>query len=209
MAIVLPGSFIFLAHMHTASTTVADALKKIDGAFAAFNKRKGIGHHATLEEVTSVCGDQLQGNEVVFTIVRNPYDVLASMFVRNRDHFQMRHLEEQLGREPTFAEFVGVWAELNSRPYMQDRRLFYHNAKVYLRYERLQTELNQLYRRLPNLPASARTGSLPLALQNETSDKDHWSTYYNDAAYVVVNDLFRDEIVKFGYPFVWSNERLA
>lgn len=204
MAIVLPGSFIFLAHIHTGSMGVANALKTIEGAFPAYNKRKGIGHHAELEQVKSVCGDKLTGAEKVFTIIRNPYDVLTTMFVNNRSHRQVRALEEQLGREPTFREFVEQWVLLNRPPYMKDCRLFYHDAKVHLRYERLQIELDTLLRRLPDTP-----GSLPLEAQGDPENKDHWTLFYDDATYTYVNEHFQEDIVKFGYPLVWSNNRLA
>lgn len=204
MAVVLPGSFICLAHMYTGSMGVAKTLRTIEGAFAAYNKRKGIGHHATLEEVKRVCGDKLTGTEKVFTVVRNPYDVLATMFVRNRNHYQVRSLEERVGRDPTFKEFLEVWLELNRRPYMEEGRLFYHDAKVHLRYERLQAEFDTLIRRLPNTP-----GSLFLEPESPGSPQDHWTSFYDDATYTYVNEHFKEDLVKFGYPFIWSNDRLA
>jgi len=187
--------------------SVANALKKIDGAFPAYNKRKGIGHHATLEEVKSVCGDKLQGNETVFTVVRNPYDVLVSMFLRNRNVYLVRFHEKRLGRDFTLQEFVDLWVQLNQPPSMKDGRLFYHDARVHLRYERLEVELSTLFRRLPNIPTHAK--AIQLAPENKTPEKDHWSTYYDDPTYAFVNSKFSDEIVKFGYPFMWSNKPLA
>ena len=204
MAIVLPGSFIYLAHIHTGSLAVADALKKVDGSFAAYNKRKGIGHQATLEEVKRVCGNKLTGSEKVFTVVRNPYEVLAIMFVHNQNHYQFRYMEARLRRDPTFKEFLELWLELNRQPYMLKGRLFYQEAKLHLRYERLQVELDTLIRRLPNTP-----GSLPLELPKPDPNEDHWTAYYDDATYTYVNEHFKDDIVKFGYPFIWSNDRLA
>lgn len=204
MAVVLPGSFIFLAHMHTESLVVADTLKKIEGAFVAYNKRKGIGHHATLDQVKSVCGDQLTGAENIFTVIRNPYDALAKMFTHNRSHYQYRALEERLGREPILQEFVELWLEMNRPPYMQDKKLFYHDAKIHLRFERLQVELDTLIRRTPNTP-----GSISLEPLKVTPGEKHWTSFYNDATYAYVNEHFQDEIVKFGYPFIWSNDRLA
>jgi len=204
MAIVLPGSFIYLAHMHTGSTVVADTLKKLEGAFPAYNKRKGIGHHATLKEVKFVCGDKLTGTEKIFTVVRNPYEVLTIMFEQNQSHYQVRALETRLDREPTLREFLEVWLELNRRPYMENGRLFFQEAKVHLRYERLQVELDTLIRRLPGTP-----GSLVLEPGNPTPKRDHWTSFYDDATYAYVNEHFKEDIVKFGYPFVWSNSRLA
>lgn len=206
MAVVLPGSFIYLATMHTASMATASALKQIDGAFSAYDKRHGIGHHARLEDVKKVCGDRLTGTEVVFTTVRNPYDLLATWFVRNKGHLQMRMLEEIHGEEGTFRQFLELWLAMNQMPYMLDRRIFYHaeDSHYVLRFEALQANLDALMRKIPNAPPR-----VALQLVNETPGRDHWSTYYDDALYALVNENFKHEFVKFGYPFVWSREQLA
>ena len=204
MAIVLPGSFIFLAHMYTGSEVIARALKKIDGAFPAYDKRRGIGHHATLDQVKQVCKDKLTGTEKVFTVVRNPYDTLSCMYFANKNHSQFGFLEERLKRDGTFRDFIELWVEMNLHPYMVEKRLFYQEAQECLRYERLQVELDTLLRRTPGAP-----GSLKLDPFDELPDKDHWSLFYDDPTYAYVNEQFRDDIVKFGYPFIWSNDKLA
>lgn len=204
MAVVLPGSFIYLAHMHTGSSAVAHALKQIPGAFSAYNKAKGIGHHATLEQVKTVCGDKLTGSEKIFTVVRHPYDVLVDMFLTNQNHLHTRLLERDLGREPTLKDFIQNWYELDMMPYMQGHRLFYHEAQAHLRYERLQVELDTLFRRVPNAPST-----VPVSIESERMERDHYTSYYDDATYTLVNELFQEEIVKFGYFFVWSNRSLA
>ena len=212
MAIVLPGKFIYLATMATGSERVAAGLKRIEGAFAAYDKRQGIGHHATLDQVRTVCGDQLTKSEVIFTTIRNPYDMLVTWFLRNRDHFQMRRLKETLKREPTFQEFIDVWLQfdaepkLRCRPYMVEGRIFYQamTCSQVVRYENLQAELDGVMRKIPGVP-----GSVLLAPEQPDPGRDHWSLYYDDATYAYVNEYFQAEFVQFGYPFLWSNNSLA
>ena len=202
MAVVLPGKFVYLATPHTGSMAVAAALKNINGAFSAYHKPRGIGHHATLKEVKRVCGDQLTGAEVVFTTIRNPYDVLATWYVRNEYHFQMRRLEEQLERELTIRDFLELWLKLNTRPHLVNGRIFYHalECQKVIRYENLQGELNALMRKIPGTP-----GSVPLERENPTPSKKHWSLYFDDPTYAWINEHFQADFVDFGYPFIWGN----
>jgi len=206
MAVVLPGKFIYLATINTASERTAQALKGIDGAFAAYDKRHGIGHHARLKDVKKVCGDRLTGTEVVFTTIRNPYDLLATWFVRNQGHYQMRILEERQGKEGSFRQFLELWLAIDRPPHLLDRRIFYHadDARVRLRFETLQTQIDALMRKIPGVPPH-----VPLGMQKFTEGRDHWSTYYDDPLYAFVNEEFKDDFVKFGYPFIWSSDQLA
>ena len=212
MAVVLPGSFVYLAHPSTGSTATTTALLKIEGAFMPLDKRRTFGHHASMKQVMSVCGDQFTGAEVIFTAVRNPYDALASWFVLNDNHFQMRHLEQVLQRPPRIKDFLDVWRQmdqmeqLTAEPWLRAGRMFYHvdAAREFIHQENLQHELDAVLRKVPKSP-----GRAPLRREHVTQGKDHWTTYYSDADYAYVNEHFRDEIVKFGYQFVWSNDSLA
>jgi hypothetical protein len=212
MAVVLPGSFVYLAHPSTGSTATTTALLKIEGAFMPLDRRKTFGHHATMTQALSVCEDQLTGREVIFTAVRNPYDAIASWFVLNRDHFQMRHLEEVLQRAPRIKDFLDIWLQMDAMPkmgavpWLRDGRMFYHvgAARLFIHQERLQLDLDAVIRKVPDSP-----GRVQLHRENPTEGKDHWTAYYTDADYAYVNEKFGREIVKFGYPFVWSNESLA
>ena len=212
MAVVVPGSFVYLAHPSTGSTATTTALLKIEGAFVAADKRRTFGHHASMEQVRSVCGDRLVGTEVVFTAVRNPYDVLASWFVLNENHFQMRHLEEVLHRPPRIADFLDIWTQMDESPkmsaypWLRDGRIFYHDdaARHFVRQENLQHELDAVLRRVPNSP-----GRATLRREHVTEGKDHWTTYYQPSDYSFVNQKFKDEFSKFGYQIVWNNASLA
>lgn len=197
MAIVLPGKFIYLATMHTASMATAAALKGLPGAFQPKDPLKHIGHHATLKEVRSLCGDQLTGSEVVFTCIRNPYDILVSWYLRNRTHFAV------LSRHPdaTFGDFLEVWIPKDDRPFMLERRMLYaaKDAQVVLRYERgVEEEVNGALRKMAGLPP------LRISRENVTPGKKNWSLYYDEDTYALVNEHFRDDIAGFGYSFLWK-----
>lgn len=208
MAVLVPGKLLYLPTSHTASEAVVSALKKLDGAFVPYDKRKGVGYYATLDEIKPLCESRLTGTETVFTTIRNPYDLLAAWWRDNHDHFQMRRLEEVLDRPPTFQEFLEMWVhidaepKLDGRPYMKDGRIFYQVADCdqVLRYENLQNEFNALIRKIPELP-----GALSLDLPAPAPSKDHWSFSYDKDVYTYVNRQFQKEFVQFGYPFLWKN----
>jgi hypothetical protein len=212
VAVVRPGSFVYLAHPSTGSTATATALLKIEGAFMPLDKRRRWGAHASMEQVMSVCKDQFTGREVVFTGIRNPYDALATWFVLNENHFQMQRREERLKRPLRIKEFLDIWLQMDADvsigapPWLRDGRMFYHDdaAREFVRQENLQAELNRLLRKVPESP-----GHVELHREHVTPDKDHWTSYYSDADYAYVNEKLRDEFVKFGYPFVWSNDAFA
>lgn len=206
MAVVYPGKFIYLATLNTGSMAIATGLKKIDGAYSAYDKRHGIGHMATLDQVKEVCGDKLTGTEVIFTGVRNPYDLLVSWMFDHPTHMHVRRWEAINKREIDLRGFLEVWLEFNPFPYFKDGRVFHQTkdcSKV-VHYEKLQAELNSVIRKIPGLP-----GSVQLPGATEQIPRDHWSTFYDDPTYAFVNEHFQQEFVQFGYPFVWSANRLA
>lgn len=206
MAVVLPGKFIYLATPYTGSMACTRALKKIPGAFVAQDKRRGVGHHARLEDVKRVAADELTGTEAVIVAVRNPYDVFVSWYLRNLTHFQVKHLvkiELNGERDPTLREFLELWLEADMFPYMAEGRVFYHAEdggrrvrRIVVRHENLEASLNAALREI-SAPV------VKLGRENATPDKDHWSTYYDDATYAFVNERFQEDFVKFGYSFRW------
>lgn len=192
MAVVLPGKFVYLATLHTASSAITTALKSLPGAFQPKDPRAGIGRHATLDRIREICGSVLTGTEVVFAAVRNPYDVIVSWYLRNRTHFQVPHGASLL-------QFLRAWVELDAEPFMRDGRLFYvaADARHVMRYERgIESELNHVLRKIPMMPA------VTLTRENVTLGKIHWSTYYDRETYEFVNETFAHDISQYGYCFV-------
>lgn len=200
MAVLLPGKFLFLATPYTGSVAVANALKKLPGAVNVQAKSRGIGHHATLEQVREVDGSRITGTERVFAFVRNPYDLIVTWYLREKERSNMRALEKSLKRIPTFCDFVEAWAEHQPEGYLQGGRIFYHasDAKHVLRYERgLGREVNLLLRKLEGVP------DVQIQRENPTPHKDHWSLYYDGKSYKAANLAFQRDFVEYGYPFLW------
>lgn len=197
MAVVLPGKFIYLATMHTASMATAAALKSIPGAFQPKDPMQGFGHHASLAEVRQMCGPTLTGTETVFTCIRNPYDIIVSWYLRNRTHFAVLSRFQN----PSFAEFLEVWITKDDLPFTKDRRMFYvaPDAQVVLRYERgVEQEVHSMLRKMPGVP------TVRITRENATPGKANWSTYYDEETYALVNEHYRDDIAGFGYSFLWK-----
>lgn len=206
MAVVLPGRFIFLATPYTASQAVVRALKELPGAFAAYDKRRGIGHHARLAQIKEVAKGRLMGNEQVIVAVRNPYDILVSWYLRNLTHLQMLHLCKVKGikGDPSLRDFVELWLDLDMPPYLSGKRVFYHASdgghavsRKIVRYEDLDNNLNAALRAC-NVP------HVKVGRENATPGKEHWSSYYDTETYAFVNEHLRDDFVEFGYSFLWA-----
>jgi hypothetical protein len=193
MAAVCPGKFIYLATPHTASMATDRALNQLPGTIPVRN-RKSFGHHGTLKEIKEVCGDQLTGTELVFAAVRNPYDIAVSWYLRNR------HQKRYGGYEGSFSDFLPLFIEKSPIPFIVEGSMFSlaKDAKEIVRYERLNQDLDAVMRKIPGMPPR-----LKLEFENRTSEKKHWSLYYDDKAYSVMNEKFRDDFIKYGYQFIW------
>jgi len=207
VAVLLPGKFIFLAHPHTGSSSMVLALQ--DAFPEALDVRphhmsladvRGDTGTAHMEQISRARGriwdhrpgkrpgpevtpkivrELVTGDEHVFSVLRNPYDFLATCYVRR-------------GRGTSFVDFVRSYDE---RPYVEAGRLYYHepDSDTLLRYELLQAGLDLLMEKL-GLPR------IELGRHNETPNKDPWDTYYTPETYRVVNSRFGDEFSKFYEP---------
>lgn len=120
--------------------------------------------------------DALTGKELIFTVIRNPYDFLATCYVRR-------------GRDASFESFVQSYKD---SPYIEEGRLYYHepDCETVLRWEKLQVHLNKLMREL-KLP------KVKLEQHNVTKDKKPWESYYTPKAFDIVNERFGKEFEPF------------
>jgi hypothetical protein len=114
----------------------------------------------------------LTGQEHVFTVIRNPYDFLATCFVRR-------------GRGLSFKAFL---LSYNESPYLEDGRMYYHteDCDSVLRWE-------DLPRCLDDLMANLGVAKLELGRHNVTKDKKPWIEYYGPEEFEVVNRRFGEE----------------
>jgi len=193
MAVLLPGKLLYLAVPRTASVSTETALLAFEGAIR-------LEKHITYGQVKADPSIPFQGTEVVFTTIRNPYDILTTDFYYEEDRY------------PHFLTFV---REYEHWPFVVQGKLFWlldevdeaWNAIgvdfedfyqgegpffVVLQYENLSEELDALLRTV-GLP----TVNLPR--KNISKDKKPWRTYYTPEAIEAVNERFGEEIKKWGY----------
>lgn len=200
MAVLFPGKFIYLATPHTASIATTRALAEIDGAVVSdLNEVKDLDlkrtfpkgtHHATLEDLRRMRPEYFTGGEITVTTIRNPYDLLVTWWLRQREN-----LIKKWGHEPTFREYVEKADETTSGgPYIRDGRIFWMDVNKHMRYERLQKDLNRFLRR-HRLPEAT------LEKTNVTANKEPYKTYYDPETRALAEQRFGEEASHFGYSF--------
>jgi hypothetical protein len=149
----------------------ARALKPIEGIRAS---RK---HHDSWEDVLAQEARKLDGNELVFTCIRNPYDWILTAFMRWRATTQIHDL----------ATFV---RQFDRDPFIREGRIYWQakpDAVNVWRYETIERDLNLLLSVYDLAP-------IELPRTNVTNDKRKpWRDYYTRDAIDAVNDRFADE----------------
>lgn len=120
--------------------------------------------------------DLHEGGELVWSVVRNPYDLWVTTYLR----------KDRTGNFESFVE------RFSHPPWVVDGRMFYHvpGSDMVLRYETLQADLDRLTARLD-------LNRIELGRHNETVNKQPWETYYTPRAFQIVNERFGDEFAPF------------
>jgi hypothetical protein len=220
MAVLFPGKFIYLATPHTATISTTEALSKIPGSIPTMvgpnnpvkKRLRGVvikdkayfdrnTHHATKEELTKRYGEYFKGNEQSVTVVRNPYDLVVTWWLRqkggiNRTLFKrFRDKAHQFQKEPSFLEYLEVIdGKTSGGPYIRNGKMFWMEATEYLRYENLNEELNIYLKKF---------GINPIDLpRRNVTDKRPWRSYHTPETFRVINEKFGDEFTKFGYEII-------
>lgn len=160
--------YVFLAEKHCASRVLRDILLQQPGSeYVA-------PHHATLGEVMAVCPVLRENPDdfLVFSVVRNPADILVTMHFANSFQGYLRGI----GRPPTHAFFQHVE---------------YVDAE--LRYENLERELNAILE-----PMGAPKVTIPRKEEYITGGKNPWPSYYEkeDINYIISSF---PEVRRWGY----------
>lgn len=168
MAIVIPGKIVYLGIPHTASAATHKALITLPDAIIT-------GQHDRLKDVED--RGLTEGDEVVFTVIRNPYDLCATWYIRS---------DPQM----TIFEFLSMW---DQKPQITDGRIysFVDDCDEILRYESLQEDIDDLLERV-DLP------SVDIVLENKTKKKTKpWIEYYDQKTIEVVNERFGEEFKEY------------
>lgn len=152
-------------------------------------------NHMPASMVRQLLGKQAWGDYFTFSVERNPWDAVVSLY-------HWRHRRENLGGDaepPTFADFVHepVVEELavkNFRGYRINGEIAVDRV---LRYEHLAEEFADVWTTLglPGEPA------LPRAKAASRPRGPSYASYYDDESRARVAELFAAAIADFGYTF--------
>lgn len=217
--------YIFIKSEKTAGTSVEAALSKHCGGddmvtplgdywfnrdergqwiHSAMNA-EGFFQHEPAAEVKRKLDPRIWNDYLKFTIVRNPWDRVVSLFsweARNRPELQpQRRLIHRLGAPfDEFAESVKQFREFVKTDWKTNDRFYLIDGDVcvdsVIRYERLEDDLTELCRRLglPNV-------ELPRLKVGLRKAGHHYSEYYDDDSREIVAVRHANDLRVFGYVF--------
>ena len=170
--------------------------------------------HSTLHQLMAndLLTPSARAKKLVFTAVRNPFDSLVSLWLKQATAYQ--HLLDDpdsfIHHQPGFKQGV-IFARDHSFPewvrYRFEDRVangprhmyqpFIQGADVIMRYENLQDDFNQVLRRVG---ASAEGHRIPML--NETVGRAaDYRVYYNDYSRDLIGEIFAKDLERFGYSF--------
>jgi hypothetical protein len=153
-------------------------------------------NHMAASRIRELAGETVWRDYFKFCVVRNPFDKVVSYFWHDiappvRDH--LKNVDFSAVRD-TF----GRWVEFRRLP--RDRGIYCIEGEVavdrFLRYERLQQDLEEVCRRLtiPWQPARLGRFKSDTRLRHE-----NFHEYYTEASAAVVREEFGWELNYFGY----------
>jgi len=179
MAAFLPGKFLYLATPRTASTSVIRVLVDKCGA-------KDIRPPHILRKHIP-----LQGDEFVFTAVRNPYEIVVIDWLTTGGPWSKKG---PIPARRTLLEHVQRWDELH--PWEGFDRLFMHDEVDFvMRYENLDWDWAHATKVL-GIPQHE------LPRYKVTTGRKPWQSYMTEKVVRIVNHRFGHEFEPYGYPLL-------
>ncbi len=179
MAALLPGKFLYLATPHTASLATVRALtEQLPGCsevLSASGRHRYGHHHATRDEF------ELPGRELVWSVRREPRDVLVTCWLRYGG---------LSGHEETLEDFVRSWG---GPPFVVDGRFAWQDVDEWVEYEDIDAGINRLLARLGLPPVS-------VPRYNETPGKGPWRERWTRAAQEAFEGRFGRSELRGGQP---------
>ncbi len=163
---MLPNRFCFMANPHTASQSVREAMKHQLPCIKQGQWRGG----ARLVE------SPLTGNEIWFSVVRNPHDVLATRYHRE---------VVAVGGDTPIETFV---AEYDREPFITGGKFWpaAHICDRVIRFENLQADLD-------GVMDEVGPWRIALGHRGATGGKRPWRSYFTREALSIVAERFGDE----------------
>jgi Sulfotransferase family len=213
--------YLFVHSPRTGGTAIAEGvlLPKLEGeqippADIRADDGRVLAHrkHATLRILVErgfVGADELS-DLLVFTAIRNPFDLEVSHYVNQRREWETHRGDPEWVATRKIARGAKRAAELSfpewlARRYVPRGRLrrvrspraraYLDRADLVMRFERLQQDLDRVLDRL-GLP------SAEIPRINVTEDRDaDYRRYYDRRSRALVARVYRQEIERFGYRF--------
>lgn len=167
--------------------------------------KESIGQHVDAQTMRKHLAPEIWRDYLKFSIARNPWDRMVSMFTwlrRNDATIQpKKSLLQRIGLpgdemqqvRKQFAQFLRNGVDTNDRFYFQDGELC---VDFIVRYEQLTDDLSELCKKL-GLPPLA----LPKLKTGFRPGQYHYSQYYDDETRSLVAEQHSLDIKHFGYRF--------
>ncbi|MGB9474120.1 MAG: sulfotransferase family 2 domain-containing protein [Candidatus Udaeobacter sp.] len=155
--------------------------------FGLRNPKYKIKKHSTLAEYRVALGETQFSNLYKFTCVRNPWDRMVSYYftpTQNTAAWNRKKFRTIIVKALSAAEYLGL---------NQDKEDPFQNVNYIMRFENLVDDFRIVCRTLDISPAT-----LP---QYNRSNREHYSSYYDDELRELVRARFAAEIERFGYTF--------
>ena len=182
--------FIFIHIPKTGGTSISNyCIEKIEGSlYNRINEDSvDINKHIYAKELIDIFD---YSNYNSFAVVRNPFEVTVSHYF-----FGLR-VENLSMDEYSFEDFLELMVKPNAirQPmveYISDGSDIL--IKDIVRFENLESELKSYFNKISlNLDSLGR---------HNIGNHLHYSKYYNEKTYNIVNDYFSEDIKKFNYKF--------
>ena len=146
--------------------------------------------HISAKTARAIYGEEVWNTYTKFSVVRNPWDRITSMWATKWWH-QASDLDECC----SFEEFI---RKMRPHPHEIYNTLFYYEIldeemDFILRFENLQNEFTRMLSEI-----GARDTRLPFV---EKREREHYTTMYSELEKRLVAALFNTDITRFGYSY--------
>lgn len=179
------NKLIFIHIARTGGTSIETAL--VDKDWWLIDR---ITKHLSASQARAHYGDVIWKKYTKFTVIRNPWDRLVSMWATG-----WWHESSNMANDVSFGSFI---RKVKPHPHELYDSLFYHEIiddelDYILRFENLSTDFNNMLNVL-DMPSI----KLP---HKENREHEHYTTFYNDDLIDLVSDLYNKDIELFNYAF--------
>lgn len=167
-----------------------------------------LSDHLTASHMRRIIGARLWKNIFTFTLVRNPWDRLVSMF-------NYRKLISSVPKNMEFRDYVFALSEAKSKPldlFNEYQKQYYYSMADYIldddgrimvdficRYEKRSEDLKYIGSKL------GIEGLGSMHLQAAYPERKHYSYYYDNETIEIVGKIFSKDIELLGYQFENTN----